>query len=47
VGNVELTAADCFCIRQRGPDQVFDPGILGSLLQPVSFSMNVARFIIM
>jgi hypothetical protein len=42
VGNVELTAADCFCIRH----QVFDPGILGSLLQLVSFSMNVARFII-
>src|SRR6266852_2129327 len=29
VGNVELAAADRFYIRQRGPDKVFDPGILG------------------
>src|SRR6266478_4450267 len=30
VGNVELAAADRFYIRQRGPDKVFDTGILGS-----------------
>ena len=30
VGNVELAAADRFDIRQRGPDKVFDAGILGS-----------------
>ena len=30
VGNVELAAADRFYIRQRGPDKVFDAGILGS-----------------
>src|SRR5712675_2753683 len=30
VGNVELTAADRFYIGQRGPDEVFDTGILGS-----------------
>src|SRR6266403_5629333 len=29
VGNVELAAADRFYIRQRGPDKVFDTGILG------------------
>src|ERR1700757_5105708 len=29
MGNVELAAADRFYIRQRGPDQVFDTGILG------------------
>src|SRR6266403_122839 len=27
VGNVELAAADRFYIRQRGPNEVFDPGI--------------------
>src|SRR5712675_605346 len=30
VGNVEFAAADRFYIRQRGPDKVFDTGILGS-----------------
>src|SRR2546427_3647320 len=30
VGNVELAAADRFDIRQRGPDKVFDTGILGN-----------------
>src|SRR6266446_6231098 len=30
VGNVEPAAADRFDIRQRGPDKVFDTGILGS-----------------
>src|SRR2546429_1306340 len=30
VGNVEFAAADRFYIRQRGPDKVFDSGILGS-----------------
>src|SRR5258708_32320590 len=30
VRNVELAAADRFYIRQRGPDKVFDTGILGS-----------------
>src|SRR6266850_6723395 len=30
VGNVELAATDRFYIRQRGPDKVFDTGILGS-----------------
>src|SRR3981189_700076 len=30
VGNIELAAADRFYIRQRGPDKVFDTGILGS-----------------
>src|SRR5438552_16312051 len=30
VGNVELAAADRFYIRQRGPDKVFNPCILGS-----------------
>src|SRR5580700_2546036 len=30
VGNVELAAADRFYIRQRGPEKVFDAGILGS-----------------
>jgi hypothetical protein len=30
VGNVELAAADRFYIGQRGPDKVFDTGILGS-----------------
>src|SRR5439155_15810395 len=30
VGNVEPAAADRFYIRQRRPDKVFDPGILGS-----------------
>src|ERR1700687_1292858 len=29
MGNVELTAADCFHIRQRGPDKVLDARILG------------------
>src|ERR1700732_1899932 len=29
VGNVELAAADSLYIRQRGPDKVFDTGILG------------------
>src|ERR1700731_3640529 len=27
--NVKLASADCFHIRQRGPDNVFDTGILG------------------
>src|ERR1700719_3835366 len=27
--NVKLASADCFHIRQRGPDKVFDAGILG------------------
>src|SRR6266853_1771366 len=31
VGNVELAAADSLYIRQRGPDKVFDTGILGSV----------------
>src|SRR6266480_214307 len=30
VGSVELAAADRFYIRQRGPDKVFDTGLLGS-----------------
>src|SRR4029077_3934730 len=30
VGSIELAAADRFYIRQRGPDKVFDTGILGS-----------------
>ena len=30
VGNVELAGADRGYIRQRGPDKVFDTGILGS-----------------
>src|SRR5258706_4639779 len=30
VGNVELAAADRFYVGQRGPDKVFDTGILGS-----------------
>src|SRR5882762_1930982 len=30
VGNVKLAAADRFYIRQRGPDKVFDTGILSS-----------------
>ena len=30
VGDVELTAADRFYIRQSGPDKVFDTGIPGS-----------------
>src|SRR6266581_3674492 len=30
VGNVDLTPADRFYIRQRGPNQMFDLGILGS-----------------
>src|SRR5258708_6082284 len=30
VGNIELAAADRFYIRQRGPDKVFNTGILGS-----------------
>src|SRR6266850_8488148 len=29
MGNVKLTSADRFHIRQRGPDKVFDTGILG------------------
>src|ERR1700745_468298 len=29
VGNMELAAADSLYIRQRGPDKVFDSGILG------------------
>ncbi len=31
VGNVELAAADCFYIRQRGPNEMFDAGILGGV----------------
>src|ERR1700687_5544434 len=29
MGNVKLASADRFHIRQRGPDKVFDTGILG------------------
>src|SRR5271155_4662326 len=29
VGNVQLSFADCFGVRQRGPDEVLDAGILG------------------
>src|SRR3984893_12911287 len=30
MGNVKLASADRFHIRQRGPDNVFDTGILGA-----------------
>ena len=29
VGNVQLAFADCFGVRERGPDEVLDAGILG------------------
>src|SRR4029077_18764455 len=44
VGNVELAAADRFYIRQRGPDMVFEAGILGSAYRRRCLLELVATF---
>src|SRR5882724_11436183 len=44
VRNVELAAADRVYIRQRGPDEVFDAGIPGSLHRGGSLLALVGSF---
>jgi hypothetical protein len=44
MGNVKLASADRFHIRQRGPDNVFDTGILGGAYRSGCLLDLVATF---